>query len=1094
MNNLFAGIAIAPAVLFAAVAWGEQSPVMKSIAAGHTPFSIASHEVTWAEWRTVREWALANGYDFGPGRAEGEAYPVATITWYDAIKFCNAASQMTQRQPVYYTTASRDEVYRAGELDLTDTCIQVDANGYRLPTEAEWELACRAGTTTRYYWGDVANPTDNPYAWHTAAAARGKDVTPHPVGRKQPNAWGLFDMSGNVAEWCWDRPMPQANWRVLRGGSVSLDSDVSSGLRSMTMPDYRVFDVGLRLASSDAACKPLVESLPVPQADAAIEALLPRYDGRDAAAVAHTLFHLLDRHEPSLQDARALHERGEHEAALAAYRDAFVRRMREHLTAVAYQPDWRFWSGPSGLKDLTPFERDADRIVWFVAADRLDNACDGPAYLQNASSLVAAWIRQPEDEARLAQWFAIAESFAWRGKTDYDNLSADDLTIKTCYDVPQTWHMGMGLTEYGDKFIEALSRIIVTAPDDRMDLIPPRALANILIFCVTTDAAKTLKDPRDCVGNQQLTMARSLIELSFVQSDFRDAQAWYATGRDRILHGAMEFFILPDGGDREQSFNYNPGLYGAYRNLADIFKGRASPDWLDQFRRRALWRKRMFASVRMASGIVPSVGNNSYGRDLADKSEPDDPLYDPLVEQILDRMLHNSQKGLPAPAFTSIAFPFSGYYVQRNGWEPDSSSLFFKCSAPSIGHAHPDNNSIDLVAYGRHLLVNRESPPYGPQHLSPPQRKDYPWVLEYKGEHSPWMENTLLIDGCGQTIGTLREGEPQAPMPSNRWYTSPSLDYVEGVLTRTYTTPPGIKEADVHEYAQLHGATPEELARMLAAAEVVNRQPQRRFDATHNRQIIYLRQANAWIVVDRVTKDVNSGNTPTRITQQWLLPSPRLGKSRAFDGRYGGFNPLLPGFEPEHVACDATTNSIVTANPQNANLAIRNVVERPMHYETYFGDKYPYRGWANVSPSMVSDYVPAVDIHATCDVGEQPLVTLLVPIPQGLALSDRLTSLRQAFDNGQCRFTATFDDGTTVSFAASSAAAALPIGEHRVTGHTALWLQSRGGRPHGLVIDGNESSYAFDLIDGQVVATSPITAPTGFDWIETPEGIAPTYP
>ena len=112
--------------------------------------------------------------------------PMVLVTWLDAIEFCNRLSQKQGFEPCYH-------------IDEGKVSWSLEANGYRLPTEAEWEYACRAGTQTRYYFGD--DPGDlGKHAWFDESS-EGKA---HPVGEKTPNNWALHDMLGNVWEWCWD--------------------------------------------------------------------------------------------------------------------------------------------------------------------------------------------------------------------------------------------------------------------------------------------------------------------------------------------------------------------------------------------------------------------------------------------------------------------------------------------------------------------------------------------------------------------------------------------------------------------------------------------------------------------------------------------------------------------------------------------------------------------------------------------------------------------------------------------------------------------------------------------------------------------------
>jgi formylglycine-generating enzyme required for sulfatase activity len=204
-------------------------------------FFVAKTEVTWSEFQTVRTWAAANGYDIGSvGAATGPNRPVTNVSWYHVVKWCNARSEKDGLSPVYKVGTA---VYRTGDAIPT---VDAAANGYRLPSEKEWEFAARGGVKTNGY--EYSGSSDiNAVAWYSSNSGS----STRDVATKLANELGISDMSGNVWEWCFD-DWDGSGWnRVLRGGSWGISADgCRVAYRDGGVPTNSNSVIGFRVARS----------------------------------------------------------------------------------------------------------------------------------------------------------------------------------------------------------------------------------------------------------------------------------------------------------------------------------------------------------------------------------------------------------------------------------------------------------------------------------------------------------------------------------------------------------------------------------------------------------------------------------------------------------------------------------------------------------------------------------------------------------------------------------------------------------------------------------------------------------------------------
>ena len=234
-----------------------------------TAYRIGETEVTQELWEKVMSNNPSNFQGSGKLPASGEVQekrPVENVSWYECIAFCNELTKQAglgESECLYYSDAGYTNVYTkedAGAKKEVYLYTAMNKKGFRLPTEAEWEWAAKGGKEYKWAGTDEESELVN-YAWYSANS----NNQTHEVKKRTANGYGLYDMSGNVWEWCWDwysnstptggqdpKGADSGSYRVDRGGSWRDDADSAArAYRVFSSPDRSSGDLGLRVA-----CRP----------------------------------------------------------------------------------------------------------------------------------------------------------------------------------------------------------------------------------------------------------------------------------------------------------------------------------------------------------------------------------------------------------------------------------------------------------------------------------------------------------------------------------------------------------------------------------------------------------------------------------------------------------------------------------------------------------------------------------------------------------------------------------------------------------------------------------------------------------------------
>ena len=568
-------------------------------------------------------------------------------------------------------------------------------------------------------------------------------------------------------------------------------------------------------------------------------------------------------------------------------------------------------------------------------------------------------------------------------------------------------------------------------------------LAETLVWFATREAprgAEVLANPKG-VPNQQRLLTLGLMEGAAALQWFRASPRWSQAAQAALTRFATSE-ILPDGGSLEQSINYNQHLpeeilsyLSADRNLPEA--QRLRPAMREFLTQAAQDRYAFMNAVRRPDGTLPSIGkNNPYvSMDTWPKKLEDFPITAAIRKAFDDPVR--------SPGFTSIYFPWSGYAALRTGWDRKDGYGFFQNSRPGLGHYRESALRLDVWAFGEELLVNSGAEQYSEQ-------GNFDAYF-----NSSASQNTISVDGFSQfSGGSATAPNYMEPIPA-RWFSSAKLDFVEGSRNGKYGG---------WNFRTDGKATPRNLPDEKAAGAIT--------DTTHHRQVLFLKEWNIWVTIDRV-----KSNQEREFTQTW-------------------------NFAPEFLPSDLQVGEgrITSIRKTGANLEMLQAGTMKLpSYTIYHGIHEDHRilGW--VSKDRVPkayDFAAAPDLHADWkSSGEQILITVIVPSPNA---ESRVESFERTAGDGTTSFKLTLKTGDTLAVAAAIVPKPLVAGSRTATACLLVEaLTSDQGElsvvlPKNTPAGENNGSVLTRLAGGETVEEN-VSVPEGFHWEEDKGKWRPDY-
>ncbi len=750
-------------------------------------------------------------------------------------------------------------------------------------------------------------------------------------------------------------------------------------------------------------------------------------------------FDLINLYSIGLERVRELVEKNEYEKAFKAYRVYLKQRLDNFdLGQLKGDPNTAVEKAENIMRNKislceSPLHDIGDPVNWFITPDGDKQWQSHLGYMYWPNSLVYAY-KQTRNKKYINKWSKMIEDFITNHPWGVEGLEYDpsypmylsEYSYKCGGEGRYPGYLGgtwiaLGSAIRAGHWVASI-KLLIDSENFTDDL-----LLMMLESLINDHAYNMINNARRYTPNQFLHISIELTKIGIVFSEFKNAPACYLVGIQR-LEESINLCVLPDGTDLEQSFNYNSVLPHYFHVIYCLYKNKPTKR-IEELYKKIKERVGFLSFIINPLRQWPDIAKGHLHDSIPAIKDMAKMYRDDKIERVIE-WIENQQDDSEV-SFTSIAFPYGGYYVMRSGWRSNDQYMFFKTSRRAAGHMHEDCNSIFLTAFGRNILIDSGNYNYSDDELSKTINRYF---------FASFSHNTICVDDEGQNrmeASVAIKDEPgftndhildeverlkalQKPI-NKRWHTSKYFDFSEG------------------EYSDGYGTS--------------------NINVAHERQVFFIKEG-IWIVLDRMRAEGNH-----KYTLNWQLS---------------------PEYEQEDVAIDTDNNCIYTKDDKGANIAIYSFNNgTSLHYEKKYGEEEPYSGWYAREYNQMEK---SIDVRVNWEgENDQLMVSCLYPFMGSKHNIKDIKPISNSIENNNaCGFKLILTDDEEIIFISRANEEPIEFETISFIGESLLVLKDKTENTRGLalgcreiVINGEKQSiygdFEFEIRDDMIKAVSMIS-------------------